>query len=268
MKLKFEEGEFVIDFETENETANEQSESIQEESLPENEFESTSDQGLTELNNKTRFLQIAFNSDLRTAERVISQLPRSNRILIEAGTPFIKREGIQGIKRLKNLWQGFLVADIKTMDGAVQEVREVFEAGANAATVLGAAPPETISLFVKTCKELRIYSMVDMINVLDPLKALRKLRENPDVVILHKGRDEESTFGKIIEFKHIKRIRSKFNSLISIAGGLYLREAQSAVFNGANIVVVNVVSPQDSWKGIKSTEQVKEIANKFLESIE
>ncbi|MDO8627281.1 MAG: orotidine 5'-phosphate decarboxylase / HUMPS family protein [Candidatus Diapherotrites archaeon] len=221
-----------------------------------------------ELDRKKRYLQIAFNSDLGTAQRVISQLPRSDRIIIEAGTPFIKSEGTAGIEAIRSMWKGLIVADTKTMDGATQEVAEVARAGANAATVLGAAPPETISLFVKACKDFGIYSMVDMLNVQDPLRAIMKLQESPDVVILHKGRDEEKSFGKIIQFKHIKRIRSKFDSIISVAGGMYLKEAQSAVFNGANIVVINVVRPSDPWTGIKSTEQITEIAQKFLESIE
>ncbi|MBI5553741.1 MAG: hypothetical protein HY917_03290 [Candidatus Diapherotrites archaeon] len=217
---------------------------------------------------KLRYLQVALNGSLSQALNVISLLPSSERIWVEAGTPFIKREGMNGIRALRNAWKGFLVADIKTMDGALGEVLEVVQTGANAATVLGAAPPETVRLFIKTCKEQGIYSMVDMLNVEDPLDSLRKIQEAPDVVILHKGRDEEKTFGKIIQFRHVKRIRSKFDSLISVAGGMYLKEAQSAVFNGANVVVINVVNPDDPWTGIKSNERIAEIARKFLESIE
>ena len=44
-----------------------------------------------------RYLQIAFNYDMALAERVIPTLPRSDRILIEAGTPFIKRYGEQAV---------------------------------------------------------------------------------------------------------------------------------------------------------------------------
>ena len=59
-------------------------------------------------------------------------------------------------------------------------------------------------------------------------------------------------------------MRSKYDVLISAAGGVDLREARSAIFNGANIVVVNIVSPYSPWRGIKSNENVAEIAKEFL----
>jgi bifunctional enzyme Fae/Hps len=220
------------------------------------------------LEKKIRYLQIAFNSDLLAVNRILPIIPKSDRILIEAGTPFIKREGFDGINRIKQIWGGVVVADIKTMDGALEEVDLAYNAGASAATVLGSASVETINFFLKRCKELNMVSMIDMINVEEPLKVLMKLRQSPDVVILHKGRDEETTRGKVIKYKHINKIRSKFNVLISAAGGVDLKEASSAIFNGANIVVVNIVSTKDPWTGIQSDEDVAKVAEKFLRTIE
>jgi 3-keto-L-gulonate-6-phosphate decarboxylase len=85
--------------------------------------------------------------------------------------------------------------------------------------------------------------------------------------VIHRGRDEENTQGKLIRYRQINRIRSKFDSLISAAGGVDLREARSAIFNGANIVVANIVRPQDGWTGIKTTDNITEISQKFLETI-
>jgi 3-keto-L-gulonate-6-phosphate decarboxylase len=107
-----------------------------------------------------------------------------------------------------------------------------------------------------------------MINVEEPLRVLMKARATPDVVVLHRGRDEENTRGKVIQYKQIKRIRSKFDTLISAAGGVDLKEAQSASFNGANIVVVNIVHPSDPWTGIDSDAEITEIANRFLKTIQ
>jgi 3-keto-L-gulonate-6-phosphate decarboxylase len=53
------------------------------------------------LSPQTRYLQIAFNDDLAGALRLLPQLPRSPRILVEAGTPFIKREGPQRSRALR-----------------------------------------------------------------------------------------------------------------------------------------------------------------------
>jgi bifunctional enzyme Fae/Hps len=219
------------------------------------------------LERKKRYLQIAFNDDLSAVNRILPLIPDSDRIFIEAGTPFIKREGFNGISKIKQIWGGFVVADLKTMDGALEEVDLAYNAGASAATVLGSASVETINLFIKRCKELNVISMIDMINIEEPLKILMRLNQPPDVVILHKGRDEETTRGKVIKYKHINKIRSKYNVLISAAGGVDLKEASSAIFNGANIVVVNIVTTEDPWTGIKSDEDVAKVAEQFLKTI-
>ncbi len=220
------------------------------------------------LDRKKRYLQIAFNSDLNSVERILPNIEENERIFIEAGTPFIKKEGMKGIERISQLWDGIIVADIKTSDGAIGEIHMIKDAGASAATVLGSAPIETLNLFVEECKKLEVYSMIDMIGIEEPLKIIKKLRSPPDVVILHKGRDEESTRGKIIGYKNVNKIRSKYNVLISAAGGVDLKEARSAIFNGANIVVANLVAEGQPWTGISENEDVAAMAEKFLKTIE
>ena len=46
---------------------------------------------MTKLNPKKHYLQVALNSTLEDAREIISQLPISDRIILEAGTPFIKK---------------------------------------------------------------------------------------------------------------------------------------------------------------------------------
>lgn len=222
---------------------------------------------IAKLNNNVRYLQIAFNYDLRMAMRIIPAIPRSDRILIEAGTPFIKLEGMNGIRTIRRMWPGHLVADMKIADGAIGEVEMARQAGATAITILGNAPTESHNLFIKHCEDLNMFSMIDLIGVKDPLTVLRPLRHSPDVVVIHRGRDEENTQGKMIEYRQVNRIRSKFDTLISAAGGVDLREARSAIFNGANIVVANIVHPSDGWTGIRTTDDISAIAHKFLETI-
>ena len=57
------------------------------------------------LSKKQRYLQIAFNSSLEDARAIIAQLPASDRILIEAGTPLIKRYGMDAIRTLATLYR-------------------------------------------------------------------------------------------------------------------------------------------------------------------
>ncbi|MBS3070222.1 hypothetical protein J4220_01825 [Candidatus Micrarchaeota archaeon] len=220
------------------------------------------------LDHKKRYLQLAFNNDLSQALRVLQFIPPDERVLIEAGTPFIKREGLAGVRRLSQAWEGVVVADLKTTDGAEREVILAAEAGAKAATVLGSAPTETIDLFIRDCGNAGLTPMVDMLGVQEPLKVMMRFKKPPSVVILHKGRDEEATRGKTIAYKQVAKIKSKFAVLISAAGGVDLREARSAIFNGANIVVVNIVSTEDPWTGIKSDSDVEAFVNEFLDTIE
>ena len=219
------------------------------------------------LDNNVRYLQIAFNYDLGLVLQTLPRLPQSDRILIEAGTPYIKLNGMQGVRAIRRRWPGHVVADMKVSDGALGEVEMARQAGATAATVLGNAPTETIDLFIERCTQLNMLSMIDLLGADDPLDILRPLKKPPDIIVIHRGRDEENTRGKMIRYRQINRIRSKYDSLISAAGGVDLREARSAIFNGANIVVANIVRPGDGWTGIKTTEDITEIARKFLETI-
>jgi len=246
------------------------------------------------LDTKKRYLQIALNGDLSEGIGIISQLPSSDRILIEAGTPLIKEYGVDGIRRLKEAWQMrksgnletgsskilnilaystyrtkisaffedvYIVADTKCVDRGKTEVEIAQKGGASAATVIGGAPVETINYFIDSCREAGIDSMVDMIGVDQPIKVLRQLKKIPDVVVLHRGVDEE-TFDrhKPIPYVQINKIRSSFNVLISIAGGDTIREVQRAIFNDANIVVV--------WKDFyKPTSNTQILAEEFLKEI-
>ncbi|MHA1479692.1 MAG: hypothetical protein ACTSPU_15985 [Promethearchaeota archaeon] len=66
----------------------------------------------TFLNNQ-RYIQIAFNHTTSDVLRILPQIPYDPRIIIEAGTPYIKREGISGIRLIRRLWRGLVVADLK-----------------------------------------------------------------------------------------------------------------------------------------------------------
>jgi 3-keto-L-gulonate-6-phosphate decarboxylase len=109
--------------------------------------------------------------------------------------------------------------------------------------------------------------MIDMLGVAEPMKVLRGLRRPPDCVILHKGRDEEKTRGKLIQYKHINKIKSKYDVVISAAGGIDLRESRSAIFNGADIVIVNIVQSGAGWTGIDTASDIGAVSRQFLDTI-
>ncbi len=56
------------------------------------------------LNPRQKYLQIALNRDLNEVASIISQIPRDNRIILEAGYPLIKTYGMEAIRRMKFWW--------------------------------------------------------------------------------------------------------------------------------------------------------------------
>lgn len=222
------------------------------------------------LSKKKKYLQIALNSNLNEAYTIIQQLPQSDRILIEAGTPLIKEYGVEAIEKLRSWWQDrlygtdimpYIVADLKTMDRAEREVAMAVAGGASAVVCLGLAPLETIQSFIDQCQKAKIDSMVDVMNVEYPIKILRKLKKQPDVIILHRGVDEELfNKQKPIPYIQINKVLSTYNVMISLAGGDTIREVQRAVFNSADIVVV--------WKQFYESEgNTGQLAEDFLKEI-
>jgi len=219
------------------------------------------------LSSKTHYLQIALNSSMDDARRIILSLPASERLIIEAGTPLIKRYGHTVISELKHLWSQkllsnglnnpYIVADMKCMDRGETEAKLAADAGASASIVLGQASNETLNSFIYTCSELGVDSMVDMMNVEKPYQILRKLKKLPYTVILHRGVDEEKYSEKMLPIHMINKVKGAFDLMISVAGGDKPREIQSSVFNGANIVVL--------WKNFFSAGgDAANIARTFL----
>lgn len=215
------------------------------------------------LDRRQKYLQIALNSDLLEARKIIAQLPFSERILIEAGTPLIKIYGKRAISEIKSATPPgtYIVADTKCADLALRDVKMVAEAGAKAVTCLGVAPVETIDRFIEECQRSGVDSMIDMMNVADPVSVLNKLKNPPDIVVLHRGVDEtEFSKGKQIPFYQINQIKDNFDVFVSVAGGDTIDEVQRAILNGADIVVV--------WKAFyQSTTETAKLAEEFLKEI-
>jgi bifunctional enzyme Fae/Hps len=217
--------------------------------------------------NNVRYVQIAFNHTIRDILRILPHIPYDPRIIIEAGTPFIKREGMKGVNLIRRYWRGIVVADLKTTDGAYEEVNFAYRAGANAITAAGNAPSETLDFFNKTCAQFGVYSMIDMLGETNPLRKLLPLHHKPDIVVIHKGRDQEANPRSIIRYKDINKVRSKYNVLISVAGGLTQNSVRKAYFNGADIAILNVVKPTDVNDGIVDTLNFRQIIPQILNQV-
>ncbi len=170
---------------------------------------------------------------------------------------FSSSESSEALSPLK----AYVVADLKCMDRGFREVIIAKESGASAATALGNAPVETLNSFIGACKENDLDSMIDMMNVEHPTAVLSKLKEPPNIVILHRGVDEEDfNPEKEIPYYEIQNIKSAYDIMIAVAGGDEIQEAQRAIFNDADIVVV--------WRAFyKSSDDTIKLAKDFLKEI-
>ncbi|MBN1331229.1 MAG: hypothetical protein JXA54_17305 [Candidatus Heimdallarchaeota archaeon] len=219
------------------------------------------------LRRNERYVQFAFNGSINQVNRVLPQIAYNKKIFIEAGTPYIKQYGLAGISLIRKYWQGIIVADLKVTDGAIGEIQLALGAGANAISAMGSAPVETLDFFNQYCAKQGIYSMIDMLGVINPMKKMQPLKHKPDFVVIHKGRDEESNARNIIRFKDIAKIRSKYESFISVAGGLDQTNVRRAFFNGADVAILNIISRGDPNNGLLDSEDFERLVSKILSEV-
>ena len=207
------------------------------------------------------YLQIALDvPNIERVKKIISELPESDRIILEVGTPLLKKYGVNIIRDLRKVAKDmFIVADLKTLDVGKVEVDIAFEETADAVVVAGLAPPETIDKFIKEAKRLGIYAVMDLMNVDDPVGKLRSLKRLPDVAILHRAIDAEKT-GKT-RWDLIKEMRKTFEGqkfLVAVAGGITPETAPEALANGADIIIVG--------RYITQSKDVERATREFLKS--
>jgi bifunctional enzyme Fae/Hps len=188
------------------------------------------------------YLQVALdNPNIEMIKRVIASVPNNDNIILEAGTPLIKRYGVGVIRQLREASKdSFIIADLKTMDVGKVEVDMAFDETADAVYCAGAASAATINDFVYETRRLGIYSFVDLMEVADPVAKLKSLERPPDGVILHRAIDVEQRGGEP-RWGYIGEIREAFKDrrlLIAVAGGIRPNTAQIALEAGADILIV------------------------------
>ena len=205
------------------------------------------------------YLQIAFdNPNLETALSAISQIPNSDHVIIEAGTPLIKRYGVDIISKIRQVRpDAFIVADLKTLDTGNLEARMVADAAGDAIVVSALAPINTIDKLIEEAHKTGIYAVMDTLNEHDPISVLKNLKVMPDVIELHRGIDIESTEHAWGDIAEIKKVAPK--ALIAVAGGVRLDKVSMALNQGADILVVG--------RAITNAKDVREVAEQFINSL-
>jgi bifunctional enzyme Fae/Hps len=206
------------------------------------------------------YLQVALDLvEMKKVDQVLRELPENDHLLIEAGTPLIKKFGLGIISEIRTIRSNaFIIADLKVLDTGNLEARMAADSSADAVVISGLAPVSTLERAIAEARKTGIYSIIDMLNVSDPVKVVKSLKSKPDVVELHRAIDAEDTahaWGDIAALK--KAAGGKL--LVATAGGIRVDVVKDAVRAGADIIVVG--------RAITASKDPHTQADLFLEQL-
>lgn len=166
--------------------------------------------------------------------------------------------GIQVVREIRAVRPGaFVILDLKTLDTGNLEVRLAADSTADAVVISGLAPKKTLELSINEARKTGIYSIIDMLNVDDPMAVLKDLAVLPDVVELHRAIDNENSshaWQNILEMKALAKPDRKL--LIAVAGGIRVDTIGQALAAGADVIVVG--------RAITRSKDIRDTAEQFL----
>ena len=164
---------------------------------------------------------------------------------LEAGTPLIIAEGMNGIRALRVEFPGVpIVADLKTMDGGWLETQMMAKAGATHVVVMERAHSETIKVVVKAGKDFGVKVMGDNLAARDMVAAAKRLEDfGCDFVIHHIGYDERrglAAAGKACPspLDQLREVVAAVRVPVQAVGGLSIEQAICTPEYGASLVVL------------------------------
>ena len=164
---------------------------------------------------------------------------------LEAGTPLIIAEGMNGVRALRAEFPGVpIVADLKTMDGGWLEAQLMAEAGATHVVVMERAHPETVKMVVQAGRDFGIKVMGDNLGAEDKIAAARRLEDlGCDFVIHHIGYDERRGLAARVKpvpspLDQLREIVAAVRVPVQAVGGLSVEQAIRTPEYGAPLVVL------------------------------
>lgn len=164
---------------------------------------------------------------------------------LEAGTPLIIAEGMNGVRALRAEFGGVpIVADLKTMDGGWLEAELMAQAGATHVVVMERAHPETIKMVVKAGRDLGIKVMGDNLGADDMVASAKRLEDfGCDYVVHHIGYDQRRGLAAAglpypSPLDQLREIVAAVSVPVQAVGGLTIEQAIRTPEYGAPLVVL------------------------------
>ena len=184
-------------------------------------------------------LQVALDFiDLPRALKVASEAVAGGVDYLEAGTPLIKSEGLDAVRKLREMFpEQTIIADMKTMDAGKIETEAAAKAGANVMTVCGAATESTIRECVETGRQYGIEVAVDLLGIADHV-ALAKRAEELGVAWLDVHCPIDAQMLGQDPLGELRLLREKTGLTLAVAGGLNSETAAAAAVAGADVIII------------------------------
>lgn len=186
---------------------------------------------------------------------------------IEVGTSLIKEFGIESVRQIKQAFPDkIIVADIKTFDNATYEFELCFEAGADVATVMGAAPDATLELCMKVAHRYQKQTMIDLLSV-SPDRIYDLERYTDAVLCHHVSKDEQEHNGQMAGQSQNHKVHSATHSTttipqIAVAGGITLPTLPTILQQSPSVIIVGSAITQAS-EPAQAAQQIREQINLF-----
>jgi 3-hexulose-6-phosphate synthase/6-phospho-3-hexuloisomerase len=184
-------------------------------------------------------LQVALDFlNLSQALRVAREAVAGGADWLEAGTPLIKSEGLEAVRRLRAEFpDATLVADLKTMDAGRVEVEAAAKAGATVVTVLGVASDATIQECIRAGQNFGVRVAVDLLGCPDPVARARQAAAwGAACVGVHAPIDEQMRGGD--PFAAVRQVVEAVGIPVAVAGGINSETIVRAIEAGARIAIV------------------------------
>lgn len=203
-------------------------------------------------------LQVALDlMNVKRAVRIAKSAVEGGADWLEAGTPLIKSEGMESVRKLREEFpNNKIVADMKTMDVGGVEVEIAAKAGADIIGILGAADDETIKEAVRVARNYDAEIIVDLIQVDDQVKRAKEVcKLGADYIGVHVGIDAQMKGKEPIEL--VKNVSKASSVSVAAAGGINSETAPEIVQGGASIVIVGgaIIKAKDVEKAASDVKK-------------